>query len=144
MSNQTPIGELSAAGADRLHEMEENPQIYIDFLKFHGRVFKHDVDVSLEFFTQRPKTEFIATQKQWESANFHVGQGEEAIRFIDREGRTVDYYDFSQVDEEIPPPLWAINTQNAGIVKSGLGIDSNKPLITGIINQTITTGHIAA
>ncbi len=144
MSMQTPINGFSDAGAAKLREMSENSDVYMDFLKFQGRVFKQSVNVALEFFTQKPESRFIATPQQWERTGFTIAQGSKAIRFADHSGQVTDYYDFSQVEEEVPPYLWTIHAGNAGIVKEALGIPKEKSLITGIINQTLTTSHITA
>ena len=62
MNNSTPLSGLSEAGREKLREMTENSNLFVDFLKFHGKVFKHDPSVSLEFFIQKPDTRFIATK----------------------------------------------------------------------------------
>ncbi len=141
---QTPINGFSEAGAMKLREMSENSDVYREFLKFQGRVFKQSVNVALEFFAQKPESRFIATAQQWERSGFTIAQGSKAICFADHSGQASDYYDFSQMEEEVPPYLWTIHAGNAGIVKEALGIPKEKPLITGIINQTLTTSHITA
>lgn len=85
--NNTPIKDFSSAGAEKLREMTENNKMYIDFLKFQGRVFKHNTSVALEFFAQRPETKFIATSEQWRQSGRTVAQGSEAIRFVDSNGK---------------------------------------------------------
>lgn len=120
--NSTPIKDFSSAGAEKLREMTENSNMYIDFLKFHGRVFKHNTSVALEFFTQRPEAKFIATREQWAKINCTVAMGSEAIRFIDSDGKNTDLYDFSQIEDAKPPYQWTINKSNANEFKSKLGI----------------------
>ena len=129
MSNSTPINGFSEAGMKKLREMTENSQIFTDFLKFHGQVFKHGVDVSLEFFVQKPETKFIATKEQWESTGRKISQGSEAIRFYDNKGKVVDMYDFSQMEETTPPYLWTVSKSNVGKVKAALGIPEQTTLI---------------
>ena len=45
----TTVKNFSQAGADKLREMTENSETYIEFLKFQGRVFKHNTSV-LQYF----------------------------------------------------------------------------------------------
>ncbi|MCM1508099.1 MAG: methyltransferase domain-containing protein [Ruminococcus flavefaciens] len=141
---RTPIKDFSSAGAEKLREMTENSDTYINFLKFQGRVFKHNASVSLEFFTQRPETKFIATQEQWEKTNRTIAQGSEAIRFVDSNGRNTDFYDFSQVEESKPPYQWIINKKNANEIKKQLGIPEKMPIISGVINSTVNPTHITS
>lgn len=142
--NNTPIKDLSSAGAEKLREMTENNKIYIDFLKFQGRVFKHNTSVALEFFAQRPETKFIATSEQWRQSGRTVAQGSEAIRFVDSNGKNTDFYDFSQVEENVPPYQWTINKNNANEIKKHLGIPEKTPIISGIINSTVKPTHITS
>ena len=50
--NVTPIGGFSHAGAELLHEMADNSTLFTEYLKFHGRMFKHTPSVTLEFFVR--------------------------------------------------------------------------------------------
>ncbi len=84
--NSTPVKNFSSAGAEKLREMTEKSDMYINFLKFQGRVFKHSASVAREFFTQRPEAKFIATCEQWAKTNRTVAMGSEAIRFVDSDG----------------------------------------------------------
>lgn len=140
----TPVQNFSSAGAEKLREIAENDETYIDFLKFQGRVFKHSTSVALEFFTQKPETKFIATKEQWEMSKRTVSQGSEAIRFIDSDNKITDYYDFSQVEETVPPYQWTVNSKNAADVKSQLNIPENVSLISGIINTTVKPSNITS
>lgn len=142
--NSTPIKDFSSAGAEKLREMTENSNMYIDFLKFHGRVFKHSTSVALEFFTQRPETKFIATREQWAKINCTVAMGSEAIRFIDSDGKNTDLYDFSQIEDAKPPYQWTINKSNANEFKSKLGIPEKTPIISGVINSTVNQSNITS
>ncbi len=139
----TPIFDFSEAGKAKLREMAENSGIFADYLKFQGRVFKHSVNVSLEFFTQKPDTQFIATKRQWENSHRTVAADSEAIRFVDRNGKFTDFYDFSQVVEETPPPIWTINKQNISKVKSELDLSSSDSIIRGISSQAVQLENIA-
>lgn len=138
----TPIRNFSKAGAEKLREMTENSETYVDFLKFQGRVFKHNTSIALEFFTQKPDTKFIATREQWEMSKRIVSQGSDAIRFVDYNNKVKDYYDFSQIEESEPPYQWTINAKNASEVKSKLNIPEKTSLINGIINNEIKPTHI--
>lgn len=144
MSNSTPINGFSEAGIKKLREMTENSQIFTDFLKFHGQIFKHSVDVSLEFFVQKPETKFIATREQWESIGRKIAQGSEAIRFYNDKGNIVDMYDFSQIEESNPPYLWTVNKSNVGKVKAALGIPEKTTLIHGLVVGTVSANDVTA
>ena len=140
----TPIKDFSSAGAEKLREMTENNKMYIDFLKFQGRVFKHNTSVALEFFAQRTETKFIATREQWRKSGRTVAQGSEAIRFVDSNGKNTDFYDFSQVEENVPPYQWMINKNNANEIKKHLGLPEATPIISGVINSTVKPAHITS
>ena len=144
MKQNTPVRKFSSAGAEKLREMTENNNTYIDFLKFQGCVFKHSASVALEFFTQRPETKFIATREQWAMTNRTVAQGSEAIRFVDANGKVTDFYDLSQVEETAPPYQWTINAKNANEVKKQLGIPEKMPIISGVINSDVKPEHITS
>ena len=108
---QTPIRSYSDAGAAKLREMTENPDVYADFLKFQGRVFKHNANVALEFFAQKPNAQFIATKEQWERTNRSISQSSKAIPFMDKNGSVLEFYDFSQIEDENPPHRWTIHAK---------------------------------
>ena len=128
-NKQLSISSYSQNGAAILQKISENESAYIDFLKFQGRVFKHNVNVALEFYAQNPETEFIATKEQWAKVNCTISSGSNAIRFVDSQGRAVDLFDFSQVDEGIPPYRWTLNSQNVSKLKENLSFSSDKPLL---------------
>lgn len=136
---------FSEAGAAKLREMSQNPQLYADFLKFHGRVFKHEAYVSLEFFVQNPEASFIATQKQWEMTNRSIAQNARSVQFADDQGSIRDYYDFSQTTSDMPPHLWTVHLRNSAQIKEALGIleTENVDLISGVILSTLTPDYIA-
>ena len=142
LNNSTPISGTSSSGKEKLDEITENTQSFIEFMKFHGRVFKHSVTVSLEFFTQKPEAKFIATSAQWEKTGRTVVQGSEAIHFSDGRGGTVDMYDFSQIEESEPPYQWTVNKNNVAQIKSELGIPKKQPLISGLINKNLSVSNI--
>ena len=108
INHLTPLGGYSDAGAKKLRSMAENAALLTDFLRFQGRVFKHPASIALEFFTQKPYATFIATAAQWEKAGFTVTPGSDAIKFFDEHGKTIEMYDFSQCEEEVPPMIWAV------------------------------------
>ena len=141
---RTPVKNFSSSGAEKLREMTSDEKLYTEFLKFQGRVFKHNASVALEFFTQRPETKFIATQEQWEKTNRTIAQGSEAIRFVDSNGKITDFYDFSQLEKTTLPYQWTINKNNANAIKKQLGIPEKTPLISGVINSTINPTDITA
>ena len=142
MNNSTPISGLSEAGREKLREMTENSNLFVDFLKFHGKVFKHNPSISLEFYIQKPETRFIATKEQWERSGRTVAAGSEAIHFADNNGGVVDMYDFSQVEESEPPYLWSVNKENAAKVKAGLGIPENMPLVQSLVSSTLSQSDV--
>lgn len=39
--NVTSIGGFSQAGAEKLREMSDNSKGFEEYLRFHGRMFKH-------------------------------------------------------------------------------------------------------
>lgn len=141
---QTPIRTYSDAGEAKLREMTENPDIYLEFLKFHGRVFKHNANVALEFFVHKPDAQFIATKEQWERANRSVAQCSKAIPFMNKNGGVVGFYDFSQIEGDELPHRWTIHAKNAAEIKAALGIPANGNLISGAVQNTLTPSEITA
>ena len=141
-NKQLSISSYSQNGAAILQKISENESAYIDFLKFQGRVFKHNVNVALEFYAQNPETEFIATKEQWAKVNCTISSGSNAIRFVDSQGRAVDLFDFSQVDEGIPPYRWTLNSQNVSKLKENLSFSSDKPFLSELINHSLTPTEI--
>lgn len=141
--NQTPIRSYSNAGAAKLREMAENPSAYLDFLKFQGRVFKHSGCVALEFFAQKPDAQFIATKEQWERAGCHVTQEGKAISFMDKNGDTTEFYDYSQVAGK-QPHRWTIHARNATSIKKALGISEGGSLISTAVQNSLQASQITA
>lgn len=141
---QTPIRTYSDAGAAKLREMSEDPGIYADFLKFQGRVFKHNANVALEFFTQKPDAQFIATKEQWERVNRSVAQGSKAIPFMNKKGGIVGFYDFSQIEGEDLPHRWTIHAKNAAEIKAALGIPANGNLVSGAVQNMLAPSETIA
>jgi N12 class adenine-specific DNA methylase len=139
ISNVKTLSEMSAA---KLKEMAENTAVYTDFLKFQGRVFKQNATVALEFFTQKPDVTFIANARQWAAAGYKIKDGGEAIHFTDENGIKNDLFDFSQVEGNIAPRLWTINSDNAREFKSALGIADDTPIIKAVIEQTVKNSQV--
>ena len=133
----TPLGGYSDAGAQMLRKMSENAPLLTDFLRFQGRVFKHPASIALEFFTQKPDAAFIGTAAQWEKAGFTLTPGSDAIKFFDEHGKTIEMYDFSQCEEEAPPMIWAVTSQNLAAVKDGMGIPAESKLIDGLVAKSV-------
>ena len=100
-------------------------------------MFKQNAVVALEFFTQKPNVQFIANARQWVSAGYKIKDGGEALHFTDENGIRSDLFDFSQVEGDIAPRLWAINAENSSEFKSALGISGNAPIIKAVIEQTV-------
>lgn len=135
LDNVTKTGGFSSAGAKELKKMAEDAELYTKFLKFQGQVFKHKSSVALEFFAQKPDAQFIATREQWERLHYTLQAGASGLRFVDENGNQTELYDFSQIEEEKKPHVWTLNKQNAGIVKSELGIPDKESIITGTLRQ---------
>ena len=100
---RTPIDRLSKAGSDMLAGLSQDPEQYAAFLRFQGRIYKHNANVALTFYAQRPAARFIATREQWERQHYTIAQGETAVRFVGRDGRQIDLYDFTQTEQEAAP-----------------------------------------
>jgi hypothetical protein len=109
---------FSGLGAAKLSEIADSNDIYTDFLKFQGRIFKQSASVALEFYAQKPTVIFIATEKQWAASGYRIMDGGEAIHFTDEDGNHSDLYDFSQIEGDIAPRLWSINVENVNQFKS--------------------------
>ena len=116
----TPLGGFSETGSRRLTAMAQDSGELSKFLRFQGRVFKHSPSVALEFFMQRPDTQFIGTAAQWAKANSPVRQGGESVDFFDHDGNVISLYDFSQCDSDVPPWQWTITGRNIAAVKAGM------------------------
>ena len=138
----TPIKAFSYFGNTTLNNMADNLTAYTEFFKYYGKVFKHDANVALEFYSQKPDALFIATRDQWQSINCNVKKGGKAIRFVDSNGTFKDYYDLSQIKEDIHPPQWSLNNMNIGKVKAELGISEQTSVIAGIMRMTVNVEDI--
>ena len=134
----TQLGGFSDAGGKKLMQMSRDSKVMSEFLRFQGRVFKQSPSVALEFFIQKPETQFIATAAQWDLAGKTVRHGERAIQFMNHEGEIIGMYDFSQCDAEIPPPLWTISSQNAAAVRSGFNVPENISLLESLVKKACT------
>lgn len=132
----------TTAGAEKLDLMSKNADVYTDFLKFQGRVFKHGTSVALEFFARRPNAMFIATSQQWRSIGCSAIQGEQSVQFMGKDGNIIEYYDFSQMAEDNPPKVWTVNAQTAKVLKSELGIADNVSLVNGLLKSTVNIDDI--
>jgi len=102
----TEVNQFSRAGTKKLREIAENTAVYTDFLKFQGRIFKHNAVTALEFFAQKPDSSFIATKRQWAAAGYEIKDGGDALCFIDENGEQRELYDFSQVEGDFAPAIW--------------------------------------
>jgi len=137
-SGASTVNVVSESGAAKLREMSVNTEVYAEFFKFQGRVYKHNANVALEFFAQRPNTAYIAAAAQWNAAGFKIKDGGKAIRFTDTDGNRSELFDFSQVTANNPenqtaaPPIWTLNKDNANLVKKALGIPETTSLIGGM------------
>jgi hypothetical protein len=141
---KTDVFKFSKLGMGKLKEISENQGTFTDFLKFQGRIYKHRTNVALEFFAQRPEAKFIADEKQWQQSGYTVSEGSEAIRFVDEHGNQRDLFDFSQIEEENEPSIWTITKENANQVKFDLGLTSDKKLINGLVESTVTAQQITS
>jgi hypothetical protein len=142
MAKITEIKNLGDAGLEKLREMSKDAAVYIDFLKFQGRLFKQNAAVALEFFAQKPDTEYIATAEQWLAAGYKIKNGGMAIHFTDDEGISSNLFDFSQIVGDNPPKIWAINADSAKEIKTELDIPADKYIISVVIEQTVSKSHV--
>ena len=133
---------LSDLATAKLKKIAENNNVYTEFLKFQGRIFKQNATVALEFFTQKPDVQFIATAKQWTAAGYTIKDGGTAVHFTDENGIKTDLFDYSQVEGNFAPYLWSINAENAGEFKEAFGIADNAPLIKAVIEQTVRKASV--
>jgi N12 class adenine-specific DNA methylase/predicted RNA methylase len=131
----TEVYKFSKIGSEIIDKMATNENLWTEFLKFQGRVFKHNSNVALEFFAQKSDTQFIATSQQWESLGYEIKDGSNAIRFVDDFGNHRDLYDFSQVEGEYAPQIWMIDKETSSSVKSALKIDEKTFLIAGLMQS---------
>ncbi len=128
MSEIIPVGQYSQLGEKAIEEMSINESEYIRFMKFHGRLFKQPVSVTLEFYVNKPDAQFIATEKQWNNANMSIRQGCKGIRFYEpSKGSVETLYDFQEVNGEFPPKRWGVTNSNVDKIRRQLNLSSDKP-----------------
>ena len=148
-SKKSGIETASKTAITKLKEMSEKSEVYAEYLKFQGRVYKHNANVALEFFAQRPNTEYIATATQWNAVGFKIKDGEEAIRFTNIDGNKNELFDFSQVVpnnqnmQATAPPLWTLNKENVSSVKNALEIPEKTSLIGGMSSKSFEPSVLA-
>ena len=128
-----------------MRQMAEKPELFEEFLRFQGRVFKHSPVITLEFFLQKPGARYIATEAQWKTAGYTVAHGNEGIFIRMPDGTTRILFDYSQCEQSKPEPnIWRIGSENESAVKQGLGIASEKTLLQGLTEQAERQSNIAA
>ena len=142
MQNNTTAVNLRRASAETLQQIGQDPQKYAKFLRFQGRIFKHNPHIALAFFSQNPDADFIATREQWESLHYTVTQGAKAVRYFVKGGKMVDLFDFSQIKEETPPFRWAISRENVNQIKAGLGVAEQDSVLMGALRKALTVDQI--
>lgn len=133
--NVTPIGGFSQAGAEKLREMAGNNELFTEYLKFHGRMFKHTPSVTLEFFVQHPESRFVATQSQWEKVGNPVIPESEGIRFRDSKGGVVELYDITQCENQQEPYQWRMTPDSETVVRQELGLPDDRSLLNGLVQR---------
>ena len=131
MEKQTPIRSYTAAGAAMMQKMADDPELFLQYLRFQGRVFKQPVNAALEFFSQNPDSQFIASRSAWQQLGYTIRQGSEEQHFLDESGRNMAFYELSQTEEGQRPPMWIVTNQNVPAVKRFLGIAADQQLISG-------------
>ena len=94
-SNIVPLYGISALGSEMLQNMTEHDDLYKQYLKLQGRLYKFPATVALEFFAQKPDTDCIGTETQWNRQGYSLKTGAESVHFIDSSGNLIDYYDYS-------------------------------------------------
>ena len=133
--NVTSIGGFSQAGAEKLREMAGNNELFTEYLKFHGRMFKHTPSVTLEFFVQHPESRFVATQSQWEKVGNPVIPESEGIRFRDSKGGVVELYDITQCENQQEPYQWRMTPDGETVVRQELGLPDDRSLLNGLVQR---------
>ena len=137
--NVTSIGGISQAGAEKLHEMADNSKGFEEYLRFHGRMFKHSPSVTLEFFAQRPESRFIGTQTQWERAGYSIALDSSGLRFRDSNGTVAELYDFSQcVNQTKLPPQWEMSQSAEIAVREKLGLAADRNILNALTDTVVT------
>ena len=135
-SNIVPLYGISETGSEMLSNMAEHDDLYKQFLKLQGRLYKFPATVALEFYAQKPDTDCIGTEAQWNRQGYSLGSGAEAVHFIDSKGNLIDYYDYSQMENnQEQPRRWMITAENADSIKQILSEtntipDKNAPIIS--------------
>lgn len=122
--------------------IKSDNDLYNKFLKFQGTIYKHNVYVALEFFTQNPDVEFVGTAEQWNGLGYTIGLGEVGLTYTDKYGEKQVYFDYSQTVGGQKPVVWSVNSKNVAYLKKELGIPENQRVIPGLLNKTITAEDI--
>jgi len=131
---------LTKSSIATLEKMNNDSQLYTDFLKFQGRLFKHNITAALEFFVQNPNAEFVATLEQWNKAGFTVSPNQDSMLLLVN-NQVVDYYDYTQTNEQRKPVVWTVHSGNVEEIKNKLSLN-NQSLINGLINQTLKNSDV--
>lgn len=142
MENRTPLGQLTSAGLDALHEVADDPGKLAEFLRLQGRVFKHGTSIALAFYAQNTGTQFIATREQWERMHYTVKQGADALHYVGNDGKNHDLYGFSQIEEDKAPSVWTINKKNAAQVQQQLGVAQGSSIMIAALRQTVLVENV--
>lgn len=143
--NVTPIGGFSQAGAEKLREMAGNSEVFAEYLKFHGRMFKHSPSVTLEFFMQRPECRYIANIAQWERAENPVLPDSEGLRFRDSTGRVTELYDITQCENpEHTPYQWRMSESGERAVRDAMNLPAGRSLLDGLTDRATEPSTAAA
>ena len=127
-SNLVPLYGISESGSAILKKITAYDDFYKQFLKLQGRLYKFPATVALEFYAQKPDTDCIGTETQWNKQGYSLISGANAVHFIDSQGHRIDYYDYSQMENnQNPPERWMITKDNADSVKQILSENNTIP-----------------
>ena len=132
MANSIPVGHYSQLGEQTIKRLSSDDIEYMNFLKYFGRVFKHPVSVALEFYVNRPDSQFIASEKQWKRAGYQVNPTSKGIQFLDTKGNKVTLYDFEDVVGDYPPKRWTITNRNVDAVREKLGLPKDEAFFSAL------------
>ena len=145
-SNIVPLYGISALGSEMLQNMTEHDDLYKQYLKLQGRLYKFPATVALEFFAQKPDTDCIGTETQWNRQGYSLKTGAESVHFIDSSGNLIDYYDYSQMENnQGQPRRWMITAENAEDIKQILSETNTIPENnTSIISMSLYCTDIFA
>ncbi len=132
MANSIPVGHYSQLGEQTIKRLSSDDIEYMNFLKYFGRVFKHPVSVALEFYVNRPDSQFIASEKQWKRAGYQVNPTSKGIQFLDTKGNEVTLYDFEDVIGDYPPKRWTITNRNVDAVREKLGLPKDEAFFSAL------------